>query len=152
MVYIIIYSITIPLLILGFYINNYLEKKPFKARVPDGKGRDISLGTFNAIGTTFCGEYRAYPMSINGSMEMTYVTYEFFYLLIPILPIGCYRVSLKGFDYSNYKNKKTTYTVLGSEKWNVLEVIVEYIGGITTKVLLLTTLFFLIDILDKCTR
>ena len=77
---------------------------------------------------------------------------NFFYFLIPIFPIGCYRVVLKGFDYSNYKHEKTTYMVLGTEKWNAIEVILEYIGAIATIVLLLTTFCLLMDTLYKCTR
>ena len=90
----------------------------YNGKVPSG-----DIGTFNGIGLNFLGDYR-YDWKTR-----SFVTYEFFTLLIPIFPTNCYRVRLLQ-DYSeNHKTIVRKYHIYGTEKWHWFEVTSVYIAG-----------------------
>lgn len=88
---------------------------------------DLALGTGNGIGLTLLGEFRP---SFNG-IESTHVAYYFFvFLNIPIIPLGCYRVSEVSSTWKNHKRNVTRYNIYGKEKWKIHEVLLLYFQAI----------------------
>lgn len=95
--------------------NKGLEKATY-----NGKNTDISLGQLNGIGLAFMGDFR----SDNGAHGLTFATYHFFTIFyLPIIPFGCYRVKIGAYDYINHKRSKQHYTIYGTEKWKITEVL-----------------------------
>lgn len=106
-------------LVISPRITKHINIPPrFDGKVPSG-----DIGTFNGIGLNFLGDYR-YDWKTR-----SFVTYEFFTLLIPIFPTNCYRVRLLQ-DYSeNHKTIVRKYHIYGTEKWHWFEVTSVYIAG-----------------------
>ena len=61
-----------------------------KIMPPDGKGAS-NLTTVNFIGMTLAGKFRHYE--VDG--EDTFVSYHCFCVIIPLIPVKCYRVIKK---------------------------------------------------------
>lgn len=83
----------------------------------NGKNTSPVLGTINGIGIALCGKYRIDPNNYST------VQYQFIvFAMIPLIPLGCYRVSEKGSRSPNFKSKTTYYNIYGTEKWRLSEI------------------------------
>ena len=113
-----------------FISNKYLKYKNgdiikiHENAIYNGKDTDPPLSTFNTIGCNLYGDFR---MDFNGSS----VKYLFFCILIPLIPIGCYRAKKGNTVYLGKQGaarvNETKYTIYGTEKWNAVEVISIYL-------------------------
>lgn len=116
-----------------FVMFRLLDKAKSSNREPNGKGQHLLLGTGNGIGFTLLGDFRVRTyMKDNNYKNMTSsnVTYHFFtFFFLPILPFGCYRVIQTGYHRENHKRATTSYKILGSERWNLIEDLSIYISS-----------------------
>jgi hypothetical protein len=120
-------SITALIYLLVLLLKAARAGRPMMIREPDGKlPKSGKLSDTNGVGTFFIGKFR----ELNG----TYVTYYFFNIFLPVIPLGCYRVT---------KTDKG-YGVTGSEKWNFFEVMYLYISGWCILIIGLGVLFNLV--------
>lgn len=86
------------------------------------------LYSWNNIGFSLLGDFR-YDL-----MNNSRVKYYFFCVVIPVFPLGCYRVN-EGLTTDlgrkgAFRESKTDYTIYGTEKWSALEVLSIYLIGI----------------------
>lgn len=79
------------------------------------------LGTGNGIGFVLLNSTGRYDYNSNST-----AWYLFFSIIIPIIPIGCYRASEVG-----RKGNSTQYKIYGHEKWKFWEVVSIYLGTYT---------------------
>lgn len=94
----------------------------------NGENTDIPMGTINGIGLTLYGmDFRSHSDFAPGNRFISSeVKYLFFTILyIPLLPLGCYRVNLSGFQ-RKYKGSVTSYNVYGTERWVLWELLYIY--------------------------
>ena len=77
---------------------------------------NICINSANGIGLQLLGSFRP--------VGFTKVYYEFFTLIVPIVPLGCFRVE----EYPNGNWRKKSYKIYGSEKWNFLEIMYIYLS------------------------
>lgn len=125
----IITSLAILIFHISFILDDYLTNKDFYVRPIDGKAPDKNeLGTWNFAGITLKGNFRY--------VGKTYVSYEFFYCIVPIIPLACYRVTNNGSYDTGYKETTTFYQILGSEKWSGLELLQIYLFDYSIMILI----------------
>ena len=142
-VVILIILLVICLLVL-FLLSKYNNKKNgnildvHKNAIYNGKDTNPSISTINNVGFNLYGNFR---IDLNGSC----VKYLFFSLLIPLFPIGCYRVKEGKTEYLGRQGvesvSKTKYTIYGTEKWNSIEVLIIYMIVIAALLVLLIIIF-----------
>lgn len=131
--------IVLPILYIVIY-RKYLSKRLQKCskKYPpryNGKNTDLLLGSGNGIGFTLLGDDFRYH---NGSC----VNYHFFtFLYIPIIPIGCYRVSEGARYSSSHKHETVNYCIYGTERWSFLEVIHCYLQRLSVFMILIGITF-----------
>ena len=118
-------------LLLIFLLHKYLKYKNGSSirihnnAVYNGKELAFPLSTINAIGFNLYGNYRF--DIINGSS----VKYMFFCVLLPLFPVGCYR-AVEG-EWKRLGRQgaaqvsKTKYSIYGTEKWSLVEVLIIYL-------------------------
>lgn len=103
-------------------LDRQKEKVSEKA-IYNGKNTDVTLRQVNGTGLGFIGEYRF----DNG----THATYHFLtFFNFPIIPFGCYRVKTGQFTRISRKRSTQGYTIYGTERWKLSEVIRIYLGAI----------------------
>lgn len=137
-------SITLALLAINkFVIKKYLIKE-------DAETEDLrqsyttsspTLGTINWIGFTFLGCYRYY--------SGTFVTYRFLSFVLPIIPLGCYRVKdvTEQESSSPYEDSKY-YQIFGKESWRFWEVLHIYIQRYASMALVWFCLAFIFELIN----
>lgn len=140
---ILIISLLVCILLL-FLLNKYLKYKNgdflkvHENAIYNGKDTNPPLSTINTIGFNLYGNFRA---DINGST----VKYLFFCIFFPLFPIGCYRATEGASKYLGRQGvaqvTKTKYTIYGTEKWNVVEVLVIYLITISLVIVCLIIYF-----------
>lgn len=122
-------------------LYDYLMNKNFHVR-PANDIVPPSLGTVNSIGITCMGIFR--------DIGETHVSYFFVSLLVPIIPIGCYRVK-EGITTSGkdgaFRKVTTPYKIYGSEKWNGLEILQIYLYTYSIAAFIGCTLWLLLTLL-----
>lgn len=112
-------------ILLIFCVNKYLKYKNgdimkiHQNAIYNGKDTNLTLSTINNIGYRFYGDFRR---DTNGST----VKYLFFCFFFPLFPIGCYRAT-EGPTEFHVKHDDTKYIIYGTEKWNVLEILIIYL-------------------------
>lgn len=116
----------------------YLDNRGFKVRAANGESPG-SLGTTNGIGLSLQGSFRG--------VGMTYVAYQFLCFFIPLIPVGCYRVSMGG-TTSGYKKTTTSYRIYGSESWSGLEILQVYMSYYSIMTLIFGSIAFVISLFD----
>lgn len=118
-------------ILLMFVGNKYLNYKNGGAlkvhenAIYNGKNTNPPLSTINTIGFNLYGDFRT---DINGSS----VKYLFICLFFPLFPIGCYRARQESpMKYMGRQGvaqvRETKYKIFGTEKWNIVEVLLIYI-------------------------
>lgn len=107
------------MLIVGIWLYSSLKNKPVAFTQPNGEHPN-ALGTFMGIGTAMFGAFHF------RELENTWVSYTFFCFILPLFPTGCYRVRMEGSQYG-VLGTKTSWSVYGSEKGNVLEIVSIYL-------------------------
>lgn len=140
---ILIISLIVCLLLL-FLSNRYLKykngnfMKVHENAIYNGKDTNPPLSTFNTIGFNLYGNFRA---DINGST----VKYLFFCIFFPLFPVGCYRAAEGATQFLGRQGashvRKTKYTIYGTEKWNIVEVLVIYLITISIIIACLVIFF-----------
>jgi len=85
------------------------------------------LGSYGPIGISMFGSY--------GRNENKFVRgYEFFFFVIPLLPIGCHIYKILSEEQTSYgvqETIKTRYSFYGKSKWYILEIFDVYIKWIS---------------------
>lgn len=98
-----------------------IENRSFYIRPANHKS-PLLLGIGNAIGFTLVGNYR--------EVGDTVVAYHYFTIIVPLIPLGCYRVKRGKTTRHIGRGYTTPYIIYGSERWNWLEVVHIIIKGI----------------------
>jgi hypothetical protein len=107
-------------------LMNKLGKR-YKPRY-DGNRPLENFETTNAVGISLFGDgFRVDPK--NGSE----VKYSFFTFIIPLIPVGCYR--LKEVDNTSFgggyiQESKTKLIIYGTERWRIIEILYLYLSFI----------------------
>lgn len=106
-------------------LEKILWETKFKPRTPNGNGRDIYLYDARILGIILEGiRFR----EVTTPYGISEVRYRFLMFLgIFLIPIGCYRVIDKKTIKTGYKEYTTQFMILGTESWNVLEIISIYL-------------------------
>lgn len=114
--------ISLALLIVNYYV---VKRHLIKSEVdeddlmPSYNPSSPLLGTINWIGFTFLGCYRCF--------SGTFVTYRFISFILPIVPIGCYRVKDVTEQESKSLGNTKYYQIYGKEPWRFWEVFHIYV-------------------------
>ena len=106
-------------------LEKILWETKFKPRTPNGNGRDINLYDARILGIILEAiRFR----EVTTPYGISEVRYRFLMFLgIFLIPIGCYRVIEKKTIKTGYKEYTTQFMILGTESWNVLEIISIYL-------------------------
>ena len=106
-------------------LEKILWETKFKPRTPNGNGRHIYLYDARILGIILEGiRFR----EVTTPYGISEVRYRFLMFLgIFLIPIGCYRVIEKKTIKTGYKEYTTQFMILGTESWNVLEIISIYL-------------------------
>lgn len=73
------------------------------------------------------------------------VRYRFLMFLgIFLIPIGCYRVIEKKTIKTGYKEYTTQFMILGTESWNLLEIISIYIFRLSTLIIFISSIISIV--------
>lgn len=99
---------------------------------PDGK-KPVSLTTVNFIGVTMFGDFRHYD--IDG--EDSYVSYYCFAVIIPLIPLNCYRVVQKGGN---------RYYFISSDEMRGKEVICVYLNALKWVLSIAAVIYLLVNV------
>lgn len=128
--------VIISIMLLGgsFLIKRALDKQSF---IPEyGKRANFNLlGTFIGLGFSFYGSFRK-----DGESEVSYIFLCFYWM--PIIPIGCRRVSECGTS-GIMPVISTTYKIYSKERWELLEILQIYLcywGGLSSVLSILVLL------------
>ena len=99
----------------------------------NGETDVVGTSTFNGIGTRILGWFRYH----NG----TYAGYIFFCVLVPLIPLSCIRYSQGSIGPTRRSGASrvsvSNYTIYGTEKWKLSEIVMIYLGGICFAVVFL---------------
>ena len=126
------------MLIVGICLKYFLDKRPVAFTQPNGEHPE-ALGTIMGIGTNLLGFFHF------RELENTWVSYSFFCFILPLFPVGCYRVRKEGSSYGAL-GTKVEWAIFGSEKGNVLEVATIYLHFYGFLIWLVSLLFGLMMI------
>ena len=116
----------------------------------NGEKPTSSFETWNGIGTILLG-----PGFRKDSLNDSEVKYAFLSILIPLIPIGCYRVteiSTDSFGGGYIQENTTKYKIYGSERWRIHEVILIYVSiacGLAFFILFVNLMIILYDMIHK---
>ncbi len=138
-------------LLIVFLIVPIIDKHIWKfTPVYNWEKPTCDFGTWNGIGIVLIG-FGFRKDYLNDSE----VKYAFLSFLIPLIPIGCYRVSKLGSDSFGggyIQETTTTYKIYGTEEWRIHEIIISYITivcGVVFVILLINLIILLYDIIHK---
>ena len=134
----IVTSITGLFVFISHILYASLMKKGFNVK-PANEDVPPSFGTINSVGITCLGKYREF-----GEYQVSYV---FFSLIFPLIPIGCFRV-IEGPSTRPHREGAawksiTPYKIIGSEKWDILEILHVYLSSWSIKILVLCFVWFI---------
>lgn len=128
-------------------IDNYIYKN---TPIYNGARPTSSFESWNGIGVILIGPgFRKDP--INDSE----VKYAFLSFIIPLIPIGCYRVteiSSDNFGGGYIQEYHTKYKIYGTEKWCIHEVFLSYISigcGVAFFILFVNLMIIIYDMVHK---
>lgn len=116
--------ISLGIVIIHIIIKKYLvDVKSLKVDYYQKKEYNLILGTFNGFGLTFLGCF--------GDDGISYRTYYFFTaLFLPVIPLGCYRISEGAYFAKNHKYSTQSYKVYCNDRWRIFEIIDLYLKGV----------------------
>lgn len=139
--------ITIGVYLFLLFVIEPLIKKMGKKHTPlyNLEQPDVTFETWNGIGVSLWGHYRY------DDVYETVVKYAFFCIIIPIMPVGCYR--LKETGHNSYgggyiQERSTKYSIYGTEKWLISEVILTYLYIILDIIATILVIYLLIQCYD----
>jgi hypothetical protein len=118
--------ISMVLLGMSIVIKSYLNSRSYNCAYGEPAGINL-LGSINGIGSSFYGSSRG-----DGETEVRYIFICF--IGMPILPIGCRRVSESGSSGMTPVFTES-YKIYGRERWNLLEILQIYFlywGGLSS--------------------
>lgn len=134
-------SISGLLFFISAIIQAHLIRKGFDV-MPANNKAPTAMNTFNGIGAIAFGCFR--------KIGMTHVSYVFLTLLVPLIPIGCYRVE-KGEKESHkegaIRKETTPYKIYGSERWNWMEVLYVYLFSYSIFILIICLIYLLLELM-----
>lgn len=115
-----------------FLFNKNVVKKKLIQEKASGEDLRFSyqptsplLGTLGSIGFALLGDSRHY-YALGG--KDTYVAYRFLCIIVPIIPLGCYRVSEGRPSPLKYGGTSVPYVIYGKDSWRFWEVLSIYIS------------------------
>lgn len=136
-------SLTGLLFFISQLLSSFLLNTDYYVRPANGKSPSL-LSIWNSVGAVCLGNYR--------DVGNTHVSYGFLSIILPLIPIGCYRVA-EGETTTHREGaarvSSTPYITYGSEKWNTLEILHVYLSSWNTKVLVLCVVWFIGIILSN---
>lgn len=142
---IILLSSIVLLIINTFFIKKHLivsHAKPYEISSPLTPSSPL-LGTFCRVGFILLGNYR----DVSG----TQVAYRFVSVIIPIIPIGCYRIkrSDEGFMTTSMGMGNYTVSIYGKESWRFWEVVHAYIQWYASATIVMSILYLIAALFSR---
>ncbi len=114
----------------------------FKPRTPNGKGKYMYLYDARIIGVILEGLGFRKMKTTYGVSE---VRYRFLMFLgVFLIPIGCYRVIEKETEKIGYKEYSTQFMILGTESWNILEIISIYLFRLSAVAIFISSIIAIV--------
>ena len=130
-------SLSALFLFISHVVYSIILNKDFYVRPANGESPSL-FNIWNSVGVIYLGDYR--------KVGNTHVSYVFFSIIFPLIPIGCYRVTEGGttsYRKGATKVRSTSYKIYGSEKWSKLEILHVYLSSWSVKMLALCVVWLL---------